>query len=210
MCDKYEKKEFSILCITNRKLCTEEFLRRIEKIANEKPMGIVLREKDMSPKEYKELAKQVIAICEKNEVLCILHNFVSIAKELKCRALHVPLPVLKTLSTEKKGHFQTLGTSVHSVEEAMKAERLGCTYIIAGHIFETDCKAGIPGRGIGFLQSVCESVNIPVYAIGGIDTQNICQVRKAGAVGACVMSSIMTCDNLPQYLKMLNGGTNEI
>ncbi len=81
----------------------------------------------------------------------------------------------------------------------MLAEKLGCTYIIAGHIYDTDCKKGLEGRGLEFLKSVAESVDIPVYAIGGITTENISDVRNAGASGACIMSSAMTCDS-PRYL----------
>jgi len=93
-----------------------------------------------------------------------------------------------------------LGASCHSLEEAKEAVELGCTYLIAGHIFATDCKKGLPGRGTEFLQSVCESVQVPVYAIGGISGENMTLVRKAGAKGGCVMSGWMQCDNVKEYL----------
>ena len=86
-----------------------------------------------------------------------------------------------------------LGCSVHSVEDAIEAEKLGASYLTAGHIFATDCKRGLPPRGTGFLKQVCESVNIPVYAIGGIglDDGKIDRVRECGAAGACIMSAFM-------------------
>ena len=192
-----------ILCITNRKLCKEDFLERIEKISKEKTFGIILREKDLSEYEYAELAYDVREICQRYGVPCIFHSFVNVAKCLNCMAVHLPLQILRTLSVEDKKYFLMLGTSCHSVEEALEAERLGCTYIIAGHIFETDCKMGLEGRGISFLQEVCQSVEIPVYGIGGINAENIESVREAGAVGACVMSGIMTCDNPQKYLGKL-------
>lgn len=189
-----------ILCITNRGLCKEDFLTRIEKIAEAHPAGIVLREKDLSEKEYRKLAADVLTICRKREVSCILHNFTETAKELKCSALHLPIPALRMLSAEERTRFSTLGASCHSVEEAMEAERLGCTYITAGHIFATDCKKGLPGRGLAFLRDVCENVSIPVYAIGGICAENYGEVRKTGASGACVMSGVMVCEDVRTYL----------
>lgn len=192
-----------ILCITNRTLCKEDFLERIEKIAKEKPFGIILREKDLSEYEYAKLACDVREICEKYGVPCIFHSFVNVAKGLNCMGIHLPLHILRTLSDEDKKAFFMLGTSCHSIEEALEAERLGCTYVIAGHIFETDCKKGLEGRGISFLQEVCQSVEIPVYGIGGINIENIESVRKAGTVGVCVMSGIMTCDNPHKYLGKL-------
>lgn len=180
-----------IICVTNRKLCQESFLIRIRKIAKQKPKAIILREKDLTAEEYKELAVQVLAICKEEDVTCILHTFAGVAKELSHPALHVPLPVLRTLSVEEKREFVILGASCHSVEEAVEAEALGCTYLTAGHIFDTDCKMGLPGRGLSFLEEVCKKVSIPVYAIGGIDREKMESVRKAGAKGACIMSSAM-------------------
>ena len=189
-----------ILCVTNRSLCSEDFLERIEKIAAAHPKGIILREKDLAEDVYKELAKDVLDICKKHRTPCILHSFVKVSLELECKEIHLPLHILRTLSEEEKKKFKVLGASCHSVEDAIEAERLGCTYITAGHVFETDCKKGLPGRGLGFLKNVCESVSIPVFAIGGISTDNIIDIRKAGAKGACVMSGAMICKDVEAYL----------
>lgn len=189
-----------ILCITSRGLCQEDFLVRIEKIAKAQPIGIILREKDLSAKEYEALAKQVQAICEKYQTTCVLHQFADVAKKLKVKEIHLPLPVLRTLKEEERSFFSVLGASCHSVEEAIEAQELGCTYIIAGHVFETDCKKGLPGRGVEFLREICKNVFIPVYAIGGIHAGNVAEVRRAGASGACIMSGIMTCENPKEYL----------
>lgn len=189
-----------ILCVTNRMLCTEDFLTRIERIAAENPRGIILREKDMSTGAYRALAKQVLTICERYHTPCILHGHVEVAKMLGAMAIHLPLSILRALDKEDKKCFTTLGASCHSIAEAKEAEALGCTYIIAGHIFETDCKKGLAGRGLHFLKEVCEGVSIPVYAIGGISAEHIGAVRAAGAAGACVMSGIMTCEEPEKYL----------
>ncbi len=189
-----------ILCVTNRMLCKKDFLLRIEEIASAHPAGLILREKDLAEDEYKELAGAVMEICERRGTSCILHGFANAAKELGGTALHLPLNILRTLSDENKAIFTTLGASCHSAEDAIEAERLGCTYITAGHVFETDCKRGLPGRGIDFLKKVCQSVSIPVYAIGGIGANNITDVRNAGAAGACVMSGAMACKDVRKYL----------
>lgn len=190
-----------ILCVTNRRLCREDFLRRIGQIASCHPAGIILREKDLTPREYRALARQVMAICEKHGVLCILHNFADVAQELGAKAIHLPLPVLDSLSQKEKSRFQVIGASCHTVAEAQAAERLGCSYISAGHVFETECKMGLPGRGLDFLREVCNCVSIPVYGIGGINGDNIMQVRAAGAGGACLMSSLMAAGDPAALLR---------
>ena len=189
-----------ILCITNRLLCKEDFLTRIEKIAGAHPAGIVLREKDLKEDEYRKTAVKVLEICQRHKTPCILHSFPDIALQLDCLAIHLPLSVLRSLTDKEKERFNVIGASCHSEEEAKEAEKLGCTYITVGHIFETDCKKGLPGRGLDLLKNICQSVCVPVYAIGGISAENIEQVRTAGAKGACVMSGIMTCGDVGTYL----------
>ena len=189
-----------ILCVTNRALCVGPFFDRLEEIAAARPAGIVLREKDLTEAAYRELAAQALAICEAYKTTCILHNFADVAARLNAEALHLPLPVLRSLSTHDRARYRILGASCHSPEGAVLAEALGCTYITAGHIFDTDCKRGLPGRGLDFLKRVCESVSIPVYAIGGIRPDNVKEARRCGAAGACVMSGVMRCEDVKKYL----------
>ncbi len=195
-----------LLCVTNRLLCREAFLTRIEKIAAVHPAGIVLREKDLPEAEYKKLASAVLKICRDHETPCILHSFVQVAIELGCTALHLPMTILRTIREEDRMLFTVLGASCHSVADAMEAERLGCTYITAGHVYDTDCKQGIPGRGLTFLKQVCESVSIPVYGIGGINADSMAAVRNTGAQGACIMSGVMMCEDVKQYLSLFEAG----
>lgn len=189
-----------LICITNRKLCSNNFSDQIEMIASAHPKAIVLREKDLSEKEYEQLARQVMQICQKHGTQCILHSFSNVAITLGATAVHMPLPLLQKMTPQEKSHFQIIGASCHSLEEAKEAQDLGCTYITAGHIFLTDCKKGLPGRGLPFLEEICKAVRIPVYAIGGISSQNIESVRKTGAAGACIMSGFMRCKTVEEIM----------
>lgn len=189
-----------LICITNRKLCSNNFLDQIEMIASAHPKAIVLREKDLSEKEYEQLARQVMQICQKHGTQCILHSFSNVATTLGATAVHMPLPLLQKMTPKEKSHFQIIGASCHSLEEAKEAQNLGCTYITAGHIFLTDCKKGLPGRGLPFLEEICKTVRIPVYAIGGISSQNMESVRKTGAAGACIMSGFMRCKTVEEIM----------
>lgn len=192
-----------IICVTNRKLCREDFLTRIERIASCKPSGIILREKDLCSDDYEELAARVMKICARYKVRLILHSFVDVAIKLGADSIHLPLPILRNLSREQKSHFTQIGASCHSIGDAIEAQTLGCTYITAGHVFETDCKKGLPGRGLDFLGKICEEVSIPVYGIGGIDSTNVPLVRSKGAKGICLMSSLMVTEDVPGLLKSM-------
>ena len=193
-----------ILCVTNRTLCGEDFLTRLDRIAAAHPAGILLREKDLSEGDYEELARQALAVCQVHGVRCILHTFVPAALRLQADAIHLPLPVLRQMGEREKSHFRILGASCHSPADAREAQHLGCTYLTAGHVFATDCKKGLPPRGLDFLREVCQGVDIPVYAIGGIRPENMAAVGAAGAAGGCVMSGLMTCSDPRALLAALD------
>ena len=196
-----------ILCVTNRQLCSGDFLTQLEKIAKARPAGIILREKDLSEEEYMDLAGKVMKICTRAGVPCILHSFPAAARQLHAKAIHLPLDQFLTMDEGDKASFRVIGVSCHSAEEAETAEKHGATYISAGHIFDTDCKKGVPGRGLVFLEEVCKAAAIPVYAIGGISPENIETVRHAGAAGACIMSGLMRCKAPENYLNLLQEKT---
>jgi thiamine-phosphate pyrophosphorylase len=103
----------------------------------------------------------------------------------------MPLNALADIPEADRKKLRVLGASCHSIEDAVKAQSLGCTYIIAGHIYDTDCKKGIPGRGTIFLKDLCEHVHIPVYAIGGITPSKMPEIISCGAAGGCMMSGYM-------------------
>lgn len=179
-----------MIAVTNRKLCDGDFLEQIRYLASTDIEAIILREKDLTETEYERLAADVLAVCAERNKKCILHSYIGVARRLGCLAVHLPLAALLA-NREALADFIHIGTSVHSIEEARRAEAAGATCLIAGHIFDTDCKKGLPGRGLPFLRDVCAAVQLPVYAIGGVTQDNVEEVMTAGAVGGCMMSAAM-------------------
>lgn len=191
-----------LFCITNRHLFEHietaggqpSFLARLEQIAAAHPAAIVLREKDMEEGAYEVLARDVQRICRRHQVPFIAHTYAGVAAQLGADALHLPLPLLRRLRESGAALPAYLGTSCHSLEDVREAERLGCSYLIAGHIYATTCKPGLPPRGLAFLREVTAAAELPVYAIGGITPARLKEVREAGAAGGCAMSSLMRGD----------------
>ena len=156
-----------------------------------KPDMLILREKDLSEEEYYELAKKIKPMCEEAGVEFVIHTHVNVAKELGVKSIHLPLGEYIMLTEEDKQIFNNIGTSVHSLEDLEKAISLGATYVLAGHIYETDCKKGLPGRGLEFLQQICNNACVPVIAIGGMNADRLKEVEAVGASGAAIMSGYM-------------------
>lgn len=179
------------ILVTASKLAAIPLPEQIRKVAKLYRIDmLILREKELTEKEYEALALEVLEACKEEGITCVLHSFVRVAEKLGAKKIHLPLARLRE-EQQNLSFFDTIGVSVHSSQEAKEAYRLGATYLTAGHVFETDCKKGLPGRGLEFLEEVCQAVPIPVYGIGGIDDDNTEQVKKAGAAGECRMSYYM-------------------
>ncbi len=190
---------FRIICVTNRKLCAGDFIARLSEISRGGADYVILREKDLSEAGYAELAERALGACGER---LVLHGTGALPLLRRLPRLHLPLAVLENNPALRR-EAELLGVSVHSPEEAKRAEALGADYATAGHVFATDCKRGVPGRGLDFLKATAASVCIPVYAIGGISARNVAAVRGAGAAGACVMSGLMSCQSARAELEVL-------
>ena len=179
-----------VIAVTNRKLCRDDFVSRVRSIMDAEPYVAVLREKDLTDYEYLKLAEEIIAGNDK------YRRVISLNRPRTAAALGVVNVHLTISDISKNGRpsgFERVGVSVHSPEEAVAAERLGADYLIAGHIYETECKKDLEPRGISFLKKVVKSVSIPVFAIGGICAENYREPIENGAYGVCLMSEPMTC-----------------
>lgn len=190
---------FKLICVTNRTMCSD--LAKRAAALYKSGVEVILREKDLSENEYERLAKKVIEVCSD----VTLHTYINAAKRLGAERIHLPLNMM---TEEVRRDFKTVGLSIHSVADAVKAEALGADYVTAGHVFVTDCKKGIAPRGLDFLKNTVCAVHIPVYAIGGVTPDNIASVRNAGAAGACLMSGFMRCKNAEEYIKRIKRSLN--
>ena len=194
--------------ISNRKLCENENLeKQIEKIflayerkiilKNFDIVALTLREKDLNKNEYLKLIEKVYPICQKYKINLILHqNYdLNLDDKYKIDGIHLSYSIFKSLNQNIKAElikkYKRIGVSIHSLDEAKEAESLGASYVIAGHIFETDCKKGLEPRGLKFVEDLSSTLSIPIFAIGGIDEKNSQSVIDSGAFSVCMMSNLM-------------------
>lgn len=187
------------VCVTDRKLVpqpenTGSFLRQIDRILQTetlRPDFLILREKDMSEEAYAKLAAKVQAKCTEAGVPCFFNGRPELAAAMKADGVHLSFPAYMESPAGSFTELPSVGVSVHSTAEAAAAEQRGADYLIYGHVFETDCKPGIPGRGLDALGEICETAGIPVFAIGGVSVENAKSCIERGAAGICMMSGYM-------------------
>lgn len=189
-----------LICVTHRLLCPDDFLQRLDRIAAQHPYAIVLREKDLSEHDYEALARDCLRICEKHHVPLNLNSHIAVARRIGCDGIHLPFHLL-IQHKQDLADFSRVGVSLHSPEEAAQLADTPATYVQAGHVFPTDCKAGIPPRGLSFLRAVCQATDLPVFGIGGINAERYPAVLQTGAAGACIMSGLMTCNDVAQTMQ---------
>ena len=194
--------------ISNRKLCENENLeKQIEKIfsayerkiilKNFDIVALTLREKDLNKNEYLKLIEKIYPICQKYKINLILHqNYdLNLDEKYDIEGIHLSYSVFKSLNQNIKAElikkYKRIGVSIHSLEEAKDVESLGASYVIAGHIFKTDCKKGLEPRGLKFIEDLSSVLSTPIFAIGGIDEKNSQSVIDSGAFSVCMMSNLM-------------------
>ena len=186
----YDTMRKQIIAITDRKQCPGDFFQQLLRLADSGVTGIILREKDLNEQEYLQLAQQCQRLLQDTPVPFILNQQLAVAQALQIDRIQLSYPNLLTYHAQLQNMRTVLG-SVHTGEEAVQAAKLGAHGIIAGHIFPTECKKGVKPRGLKFLEQICEAVDKPVYAIGGIHADTWPLIQESSVAGACVMSQAM-------------------
>ncbi len=103
------------------------------------------------------------------------------------------------MNLDNKKKFN-VGVSVHSLEEGIMADKKGCSYILASHIFPTKCKDGLKPKGVEFIQELKKVVTCPIIALGGISPENAQSVIDSGAHGVALMSTFFYCENVRELV----------
>lgn len=191
-----------VAAITNHGLAPTNYWDQLEQIAASDVDVIVLREKNLSEEEYTNYAKRALRLCNIHDKTCILHHFGKAAIRLHVPRFQCSLNYLETHSSLLY-YMTTLGVSVHTPEEAKRAEELGATYIMASHVFPTACKKDLPPIQPETVRAICDAVSIPVYALGGITPQTIKDLHDVPVTGVALMSGLMTCPDVPAYVREL-------
>ena len=152
-----ELKGFRLIAVTDAASCPRSLVEQVERIAEcaYKPQQLLLRAKELTPEDYAKLAREVLPLCQSYGIELIIHTHWQIALELGIQRVHLPLPKLSQLPVAARRSL-VISSSVHSVAEAQRALADGAQALVAGHIYSTSCKAGLPPRGLEFLKQIHE------------------------------------------------------
>ena len=184
--------------VTNRyQDSLESFLEKVETACRSGITIIQLREKNLTTNQYYQLAKQVKEITDAYQIPLIIDDRLDICLAVDAAGLHIgddELPV--SVARKVLGPEKILGVTAKTVKRALEAETSGADYLGTGAIFPTTTKENAPITLISTLKTICQTVAIPVVAIGGLTSDNIDQLIGTGIAGVAVVRDLMQAKDI--------------
>ena len=184
-----------LYAITDRKLIQSSLGEDIAAAVKGGAGLIQLREKNVTEDEYIAYAREALAVCRSLGARLIINDSVAVCAAVGADGVHLgqgdtdPKEARRIL-----GGNAIIGVTAKTVEQAQRAETDGADYLGSGAVFGTSTKADAVKMDIETLREIVSSVSMPVYAIGGINAENISQLRGSGIYGAAVVSGIFKGD----------------
>ena len=158
---------------------------------------VQLREKGMDEDRLVEEAAEIAALCRRYGVPFLINDNVDVALRCGADGVHVGQDDMEAGEVRRRlGADKIIGVSAHSVEEALRAEKCGATYLGSGAVFGSGTKKDVGTLDHEVLKEICASVQIPVVAIGGISRDNILQLKGTGIDGVAVISAIFAQNDI--------------
>lgn len=209
---KFIANAMKVYAVTDRAWLKDETLyEQVEKALKGGATFIQLREKDMEDDEFLATALCIKELTDKYNVPFVINDNVDIC--LKCGAdgVHVGQSDMEAGNVRKLlGNDKIIGVSAHTVEEAIAAERAGADYLGVGAVFSTSTKQDADAVSYDTLSEICASVHIPVVAIGGINADNIRELKGSGISGVAVVSAIFAADDIISSTKKIKEAVGEL
>ena len=192
------REALKLYLVTNRyQDSLENFLEKVETACRSGVTIIQLREKNLTTNQYYQLAKQVKEITDAYQIPLIIDDRLDICLAVDAAGLHIgddELPV--SVARKVLGPEKILGVTAKTVKRALEAETSGADYLGTGAIFPTTTKENAPITLISTLKTICQTVAIPVVAIGGLTSENIDQLIGTGIVGVAVVRDLMQAEDI--------------
>ena len=167
--------------------------------------GIIqLREKNISSREFLNIAEEVKQITDKYDIPLIINDRIDIALAVNASGVHLGQEDMPCKKARKiLGKDMIIGVSAHNLEEALKAQEDGADYIGCGAVFTTTTKSDTTNIEISDIKRIKESIKIKMVAIGGINEENISKLQGTGIDGVAVVSAILSKDNIKKATEEL-------
>ncbi len=191
---KCDKKHMLLYAVTDRAWTGEQTLyRQVEAALKGGVTCVQLREKAMDDAAFLREAREIHALCRQYGVPFIVNDRVEIAIACGAEGVHVGQDDMAAGDVRRlAGEGMILGVSVHTVEEALEAIQNGADYLGLGAVFPTSTKTDVEQMANETVRAICDAVDVPVVAIGGINRKNMRKLSGSGVDGVALVSAIFS------------------
>lgn len=165
---------------------------------------VQLREKELPENEFEKEAFEIKELCRKYNVPFIINDNVNLAVKINADGVHVGQSDMKALDVRKiLGPDKIIGVTAKTVDQAVKAMEAGADYLGSGAVFGSSTKTDTERLDHNILRQICESVTIPVVAIGGITAENVEELKGRKIAGVAVVSAVFGQPDIESATKEL-------
>ena len=209
---RLDKKYMQLYAVTDRAWTGNKTLYEQIKEALENGVTCVqLREKNLDEASFIEEAKKISVLCRQYNIPFIVNDNVNVAIASNADGIHIGQEDMGLKDVRKiVGENMIIGISAHTVEEAKFAQENGADYIGIGAVFETSTKNDVDVIPYEKVKSICDAVDMPKVAIGGINAENILKLKGSGIDGVAVVSAIFGAKDIGKATKELDTLVNEL
>lgn len=183
---------------------TDSIFRRKDKLENQVEKAILggativqYREKELKFKEMITEAENIKVICKKYNVPFIVNDNVDLAIEIDADGIHLGQDDISVKEARLKlGANKIIGATAKTIKQALIAQEEKADYIGSGAVFPSITKKQALQLDLQTIKQICENVQIPVVAIGGINCENILHLKNLGISGVAVVGGIFATENI--------------
>ena len=207
-----KSEDLRLYAITDRHWLNGETLyQQVEKALKGGVTFLQLREKNLDEEDFMKEARKIKALCKKYKVPLIINDNVEIAREIDADGVHVGQSDMEAGKVrEKLGPDKIIGVSCKNVEQALLAKKHGADYLGVGAMYPTGTKKDATAVTPEALSAICQAVDIPVVAIGGINKDRIEPLKGTGVDGVAVVSAIFAAEDIEKATRELKEAVREI
>jgi len=209
---KCDKKDLLLYAVTDRSWLNGETLySQVEKALEGGATFVQLREKHLDYDAFLQEAKEIKELCAKYQVPFVLDDDVELALEVGADGVHVGQSDMEAGDVRAKlGEDKIVGVSAQTVEQALLAQERGADYLGVGAVFPTSSKDDAVEVDHEMVKAICEAVDIPVIAIGGITKDNVQELSGCGLCGIAVISAIFAKPDIKKATEELKAATEKM
>ena len=209
---KLDKKDMILYAITDSSWIGDSSLEeQVEETLKGGASFIQLREKDLSFDGFLEEARKIKKVTDKYHAPFVINDNVEVAIQSDADGVHIGQGDMDAKEVRNLiGNHKILGVSANTIETAKLAEENGADYIGVGAVFKTNTKEDADTISMDTIKDICNSVSIPVVAIGGINEGTVLDLKGSGVDGICCISAIFAKENIYEATKNLYNLAKEV